>query len=406
MSTPRLRLRFPQLRRIDLVSFSLYSQEPDISLSVPAGVMCIAGANGVGKSTFLSAGNFAITARIPNPRRSYTSANEYFEEALSFTEEFFDGRIAERDRSTATVSVALQLGHDTFELTRGVFEPSGLRAFRILREGPKKKVVEFDGSGFTDEERQQRYSQLLAAAIGLKTFQQFVFLQHFVLTFDESRNLLFWDAKALDAALFLAFGRDPDEHDQADQYRRQMEREESKARNSKWHSHRLKRSLDELLSASGAAKKPKNIAILEQAFDALHERELQLVFGAPAGARQAAPPPSAGGETVEVNIRIVPFCAVDTAGKPIYDLRQDEVELRIGGKAVSIDTLDRSAAAQSGMAGTAANERSPSSATPSGPERTVIFLFDTAFTSPSGVRNSRVVAQKLGSQPRACEKLL
>jgi hypothetical protein len=108
-------------------------------------------------------------------------------------------------------------------------------------------------------------------------------------------------------------------------------------------------------------------------------------------ARQQPPPPSAGGETVDVNIRIVPFCAVDAAGKPLYDLRQDEVELSIGGRAVPVDTLDRSAAGPAGMAGTAGKLSPP---TP-GPARTVVFLLDSAFTSPSGVRNARLVAEKL-----------
>jgi hypothetical protein len=118
---------------------------------------------------------------------------------------------------------------------------------------------------------------------------------------------------------------------------------------------------------------------------------LPLALGAPAGARQAPPPPSAGGETVEVNERIVPFCAVDAAGMPIFDLRQDEVELRIGAKAVSIDTLDRPAAAPGRMAG---QQRSAASVA-TGPARTVVFLFDSAFTSPFGFRNSLLVAEKL-----------
>lgn len=121
---------------------------------------------------------------------------------------------------------------------------------------------------------------------------------------------------------------------------------------------------------------------------------LPLAAATPPDARQAAttpPPPSAGGETVEVSIRIVPFCAVDAAGKPIADLRQDEVELRVGGRAVTIDTLDRTAAAPAGMPET--NRRlSPA---PPAPPRTVVFLVDSAFTSPAGVRNARLVAEKL-----------
>src|ERR1700674_496971 len=122
-----------------------------------------------------------------------------------------------------------------------------------------------------------------------------------------------------------------------------------------------------------------------------------LALGAPAGAQQSPPPRSAGGETVEVNIRIVPFCSVDAAGKPVYDLRQDEIELRVGGQAVAVDTLDRTAAAAGGTAeagGTAGTARQNPPAPP-GPARTVVFFFDSAFTSPAGVRNARVVAEKL-----------
>jgi hypothetical protein len=121
---------------------------------------------------------------------------------------------------------------------------------------------------------------------------------------------------------------------------------------------------------------------------------LPLAAATPPGVPQLTtppPPPSAGGETVEVNIRIVPFCAVDAAGKPIADLRQDEVELRVGGRAVTIDTLDRTAAAPAAVPGTG---RRPSPAAPA-PPRTVIFLLDSAFTSPAGVRNARLVAEKL-----------
>jgi hypothetical protein len=121
---------------------------------------------------------------------------------------------------------------------------------------------------------------------------------------------------------------------------------------------------------------------------------LPLAAATPPGARQPTtppPPPSAGGETVEVNIRIVPFCAVDAAGKPIADLRQDEVELRVGGRPVTIDTLDRTAAAPAAVPGTD-SKRSPA---PPAPPRTVIFLLDSAFTSPAGVHNARLVAEKL-----------
>lgn len=116
-----------------------------------------------------------------------------------------------------------------------------------------------------------------------------------------------------------------------------------------------------------------------------------LLLGVPAGAEGPAAPPSGGGETVEVNVKLVPFCAVDAAGGPIFDLRADEVELRVGGQPRAVDSLDVPAASSAGEAG---KERSvlPAAA---GPGRTVVFLFDTAFSSAAAVRNSRLVVEKL-----------
>ena len=272
MPSSRQRLHFPRLRVIELECFSLYARQPNIHVEMPDGVLCLAGANGIGKSTFLSAVNFALTGRVPTSWRSYSSANEYVEGSLAFSEKFFDGRISERDRASATIKLAFDVGEQTFTIIRGVFEPEGLRSFSLTRENDTAKEILFDGEERTDEDRQREYETRVASAVGLRSFQQFVFLQHFVLTFDESRKLLFWDKKALDAALFLAFGKDPELHEQADQYRRQMEREESKARNSKWQALRVKKRLDELKAIAGSDAAPKDIAAVEEDFDRLNER--------------------------------------------------------------------------------------------------------------------------------------
>jgi hypothetical protein len=48
---------------------------------------------------------------------------------------------------------------------------------------------------------------------------------------------------------------------------------------------------------------------------------------------QAIPPEPArvAGETVNVEVKIVPFYAVDAKGNPVYDLKPQEIELRVGG---------------------------------------------------------------------------
>jgi hypothetical protein len=114
-----------------------------------------------------------------------------------------------------------------------------------------------------------------------------------------------------------------------------------------------------------------------------------------AAPRRTAPKPA--GDTVDVEIKIIPFYAVDAEGKPVWDLQSNEVELRVGGKPVSIDTFD-APAAPGGAERNGSNGLRPAS-------RHVIFLIDSAFTSPAGFRNSIHVARKLVEEVPAGDRL-
>jgi hypothetical protein len=130
-------------------------------------------------------------------------------------------------------------------------------------------------------------------------------------------------------------------------------------------------------------------------------RLLALILLAVPSAVLAQEPRRAGGETVDVEIKMIPFYAVDAQGKPVYDLRPDEVELRVGGKPIPLDTLD-------GYPMTAAElpagAQAPGKAS-SPPSRHVFFLFDSAFSSGTGFRNARVVAGKLLAEVPARDRL-
>ena len=121
-----------------------------------------------------------------------------------------------------------------------------------------------------------------------------------------------------------------------------------------------------------------------------------LTFGVnPSG---AAEPTVAVGETIDVEIKLVPFYAVDEEGKPVFDLKQDEIELRLDGKTLPVDTLD---AFQKGNAADPAigkQESLPSKG--KGPRRHVVLFFDVAFSSPRGFEQGRSFAERmLGDVP-------
>ena len=65
----------------------------------------LAGANGLGKSTFVAAINFALTGRVADPERTFGSTGEYYSFTEDFSKRFFDGRVSGRDRATAEVEV-------------------------------------------------------------------------------------------------------------------------------------------------------------------------------------------------------------------------------------------------------------------------------------------------------------
>jgi len=253
MSEPRpAQLGFPRLRRVDLQSFSLYAQQPDVSLPIARGVTCLAGANGIGKSTFLSAVTFALTGRVPVPHRGYSSADEYYQESASFSSDFFSGRIHENDRRSSSISIEFELRDQIFRITRGLFEGNGLRSLAIRPIANASDAGLADDSTLSDSDRQRVYATQLTQAMGLKSFDQFVFLQHFVFTFDESRRLLFWNEKALEAALFIAFGANPEHQVAADNSRREMERAESLGRNVKWQALQVSKRIDSLTESTRA----------------------------------------------------------------------------------------------------------------------------------------------------------
>ena len=72
--SPRANLSCPRVSRLQLGAFSLFALQPDLDIEIPPGVFCLAGANGLGKSTFLSAINFGLTGFVPVPDKTFLSS--------------------------------------------------------------------------------------------------------------------------------------------------------------------------------------------------------------------------------------------------------------------------------------------------------------------------------------------
>jgi len=110
------RLNFPVISKIKLNSFTLYSKNPSISIDKTKNVLCLAGANGIGKSTFLNIMNFALTGSIPD-----TSKFQSIEEYKGSSKDYFSGRISESDREKSSITIEMRIADRYYKISRGFF---------------------------------------------------------------------------------------------------------------------------------------------------------------------------------------------------------------------------------------------------------------------------------------------
>ena len=91
-----MKFNFPKIESVVINNFSLYSinnKPTKIKEDINDGVFCLAGANGLGKTTFLSILNYALTGIVLEPNRNVLSPDEIIKNNKIFTERYFKGRI-------------------------------------------------------------------------------------------------------------------------------------------------------------------------------------------------------------------------------------------------------------------------------------------------------------------------
>ena len=251
MPTPQTKLNLPQVEKVKLRHFSLFTANPDAEFPSNTGVVCLVGANGIGKSTLLSAINFALTGTVSDPNRPFESMEEYYKFTRNYSSNYFRGRIAVADEDEAEIALTFRVGIHDYELRRGLFEPDELRGLSIRNRDTGEVLINADET--PRAERHRLYVSSLVEHIGVASFEEFVFLQHFVFTFDEQRRTLFWNSRIMDRVLYRAFGVEPDMAKKADSMWREIEGEDSRVRNYQWETTRMRKRINEIRAQTQAA---------------------------------------------------------------------------------------------------------------------------------------------------------
>jgi DNA repair exonuclease SbcCD ATPase subunit len=277
------KLNLPELKKIEINNFSLYRKASRITSDISKNVFCLAGANGLGKSTFITILNYGLTGIVKNPDRAFTWYNSipaFYSKSKSFSSTYFNGRITEENRELAEVSIEFLLNGHQYLVTRGFFETDELRSF--------KKIV--DGKNIIPDELDSRELEVLYKQEfqkdSLLEFDQFVFLQSYLLTFDETHQLLFWDGSLMERVLYLFFGLDSEKAKKADRLRKDFNKYDSNVRNTQWNITKTRNELSNILNSLETQEElnTNEFKILRQyehliaSFDELSNKS-EVVFG-------------------------------------------------------------------------------------------------------------------------------
>lgn len=229
---------------MSLNAFSLYRIKPNVTINVDRDVFCLAGANGLGKSSFIAALNYCLTGGVAPPGVRVDQLPRYQRDASAYGAKYFNGRITELDRPSASVALRFGIGEFEYRIRRRFFAAYELDEFSVV-DGDGHEVITHEPH-LDAEERHKLYEARLVQDTGLQTFAQFVFLQHFVFSFDEHRHLLFWDTRATELVLYLALGLDPSLAKQVDELRKAAAAAGSQARNAQYQATLARNELDRL----------------------------------------------------------------------------------------------------------------------------------------------------------------
>lgn len=99
--------------------------------------------------------------------------------------------------------------------------------------------------------------------------------------------------------------------------------------------------------------------------------------------------------SVEVEARLIPVFAVNQRGEPVYDLKEEELELYLDGKFTGISSFRRYTLQTTEERVEYAQKTGTGEPVSRAPQRVVFIIIDTMFTSEAGFERSRQIAAEL-----------
>jgi DNA repair exonuclease SbcCD ATPase subunit len=249
---------------------SLYTRPLD--MKIHTGLNLIIGGNGIGKTTLINTILFGLVGNA-----TYQRLDGLEREIPLINEDYFHGRLDPEDQELAQVSVTFGIGKDEFAITRALFRPQILRLEHTPGGTHTKRTIK--GSP-THLEKQ--YRKLLESLLGLRRFEDFVFIIANLLIFDENRRTLAWDPEVQNRIVRL-LSVPPPLDEAFSRYSRLVTQNDTKGRHKSEDRKRIRRAIQNWTEAKDEKKdKPHEAEKERQAIEKrLNEldREIERVEG-------------------------------------------------------------------------------------------------------------------------------
>lgn len=244
---------FLKIVKVTLRNFSLYSKNGKIipiEEEINDGVYCLAGANGLGKTTFLNAINYGLTGVVLEQDKEVFIPEEIVKRNKEYTKRYFEGRIRAEDKEKAEIELLIKVNEKFIRIIRSFSNREELRLLEFYESKNQKKQTLIKTENLSPKELKSEYEKIIEKEVGIGKFSYFTFFQLYVFTFDENRRMLFWDERASTSLLSIAFNENIQDTDRVLELKKRMEDYESYGRNARWQATQVKNEIDKLISTS------------------------------------------------------------------------------------------------------------------------------------------------------------